>query len=351
MHRAQMRTAQMNNRRIKDGFNRQRNDIQFSNASKRDQQKYPTRKTRMGGNRQRNNHGLGRQFELNRNRASGVRQRIQFNNTNNVHSNQFNGRNPSRVGRQRQRLNYPRHLTTTISPTTWPSTTWIAPTTIKPTPMAKATTTTETITRVPPNVISNDVNHYDDNNQSHHQIEESERLRQEETERHRQEETERLRQEETERHRQEENIRKKEAEHQWRMEQERLKQMRQHDLEERRQKELIQNERKQQDQREQNDRDRYEYTHAHPHPHANEVLQQPDMQTDRIRQQNERTNDERAVQTNEIFGGTISTTLSPLEKKKLKQKLLRDRISKLSPEEQQYFFQRRAEKRHKKRDN
>lgn len=341
LHRTQMRAAQMNNRQIKDGFNRQRNDIHFNNAPKRDQIKNQTRKIRMGGNRQHNNHGHGRQFELNRNRASGVRQRIQFNSTNNTHRRQFNGRNHSRVWRQKQRYNNPVPLTTTISPAVWSSTSWTAPVTTKPTTIVRpsaatiTTTTTEPITFAPPNVISNDVTHYNDNNQYQQQNEETARLRQEE------------------------KLRKKEAEHLWRIEQERVKEMREERRreEERRQEEKnrarenesIQNERKQQDHREQNGKNRYEYAHANPH--ANGVVQQPDMQTNLVRHQNEQTNDEHAVQTNEIFGRPVSTTLSPLDKKKLKRKSIRDRLSKLSPQEQQLFFQRRTEERNKKRNN
>lgn len=360
-----MRAAQMNNRRNKNGFNRQRNDIQFSNASQRDQFKYPTRKVRMGGNRHRNNNNVrpnGRQFELNRNRASGVRQRIQFNNANNTHSRQFNGRNQNRVGRHRQRVNNPNRWSTTIRPTIWPSTTvWNYPTTLRPTtmmtrPSAIATqppppplpsTTppvTQTITYAPPHIISNEVTQYNDD-QYRQQIEEAERLRQEE------------------------KSRKKQADHLWRMEQERLKKMRQHDLEERRQKEAsenhrahenepFQNERRQPDRRERNEYTTVRgFTQQRQQQQPNiytEPTQQHQNQQRQRHQQNEQISDEHAVQTNEVYEGPVTTTTtpSPAEEKKLRLRLLHERLKKLSPEEQQKFFEeRRARNRNKKRDH
>lgn len=370
-HRAQMRSAQMNNRQIKDGYSRQRNDIEFGNAPKRDQLKYPTRKVRMGGNRQRNNRGPnGRQFELkpNRNRASGVRQRIQFNNTNNTNGRQFNGRNPNRVWRQKQRFNHPNRIRTTMSPTTiWPSTSWGYPTTMKPTSMTRPPTTaaaptsspsspplppqyppTETVTYAPPNVISNEVIQYNDN-QYRQQIEESERLQREE------------------------KLRRDEAERLWRIEQDRLKEMRRHDLDEHRHKEANgkqsthenqpnQNGRKQPDHRSQ-EQNEYPNTRGTTQQQPDRTQTEPTQPVPTRRQQqqqrqpeirNEQTNDnDHAVQTNEVLDGPITTTtLSPLQKKKLKQKLIRERLSKLSPEEQQIFFEkRRAQNRNKKRNH
>lgn len=56
-----------------------------------------------------------------------------------------------------------------------------------------------------------------------------------------------------------------------------------------------------------------------------------------------------AIQTNEILDTVVTTTtLSPRELKKRKLNNLRDQLSKLSPEQQELFFKRRAE-RNKKR--
>lgn len=330
LHRAQMRGAQINNRQIKDGSYRQRNDIHFNNVPQRDQLKYPTRKTRMGGNRQRNNHGFRRKFELNRNRASGVRQRIQFNNTNsNTHGRQFNGRNNSRVWRQKQRFNSPKLFTTTINPTIRPSTSWATPSTALPPPSPRelAPVTIELTTLTPLNVLSNDVNNYSDN-QYRKQIKEVEQQRHEEKLRM---EADRLEQEKLE------ETRKRQSERRSREE-------------EMRKNEQIQNEKRKQDyHREQNEMNKHEYEHV------NEVLQEPIQSADptTTRQRNEQTNndDEHAVQTNEILEGIVSTTLSPRKLKKLRRQRLHDRLIKLSPEEQQMFFKRKAEKNKQKRHN
>lgn len=311
----------MQNRPIKDGFYRQQNDIHLNNV--RDQSKYPGRNARMGANRQRNNQRHGRQFEINRNRASGMRQRIQFNATNNTHNGgQFHGRR-----NQRPRFNHPELRGTTINPTAQSTMSWgTATATMTPSP---ATWAIETTTKASPNVISNDVIHYDDNTQYQR------------------------RNEEIERRWNEERLRKKQMEQQWRLDQERLKEMRQHDRNVRRQKDAtervptatldkksIRNERTQPNLRQQHD------------TNDNRHVQQPARQTDRLPQQQhqhiEQTNDERAVQTNEIFGGPVPTAAHSMEMKKLKRKQLRERLHKLSPEQQQLFFQRKAEKNRKR---
>lgn len=289
LQHTQLRAAQKNNRQTKDGSYRQQNDIHFNNVPHRDQSKYPTRKARMGGNRQQNNHGVRRQFELNRNRASGMRERIQFNDmtTNNTNNRRFNGRVPN--------------LTTTISPSTvWSSTSWTTPKAIITSSASAVTSPIETTTRMSSNVISNDVTHYSDN-MSQHRNDEIERLHHDE------------------------KLRIKTADHLWHMEQERIMEQRQHDLNERRQKEATKKEQE----------------------------QQSDMQTNLLRReqhQNERANDERAVQTNEIFAGTVSTTARSSKSKKLKNKTLHERFNKLSPEKKVLFIQLRAEK-HRKRAN
>lgn len=306
----------MSNQQTKDGFYRQ-NGIHFNNVPQRNQTKYPTRKARTGYHRQQTNHATRRQFELNRNKASGMRQPIQFNDMSN--NTRFSGRKHGRV------LN----LATTMNPSTVrPSTNWATPDAII---TSTSTSTIEFVTHVSSNVISNDVTHYTDHNYQQ-------------------------RNEEIERLRLEERMRRKKADHLWHMEQERIKEKRQHDLAVRRQEgttehqpvthvnEPIQKEQTQRDDlREQNERNKH--------------TQSPDMQTNQRRQQQQQqqpikqTNDEQnTVQTNEIFGETVSTTARSLETKKLRNRKFRERIKKLSPEEQQLFFQKRAE-RNRKRAN
>lgn len=76
--------------------------------------------------------------------------------------------------------------------------------------------------------------------------------------------------------------------------------------------------------------------------------EQFDDDTELIRQHNEEATHQLAIQTNEILDNVITTTLSPREIKKRKLKSLRNQLSKLTPEQQQQFFKRRAE-RNKKR--
>ncbi|XP_055314983.1 uncharacterized protein LOC129575412 [Sitodiplosis mosellana] len=70
-------------------------------------------------------------------------------------------------------------------------------------------------------------------------------------------------------------------------------------------------------------------------------------QTEVVRQRTEQATNQLAIQTNEILDNVL-TTLSPKEVKKRKLKSLRNQLSKLSPEAQELFFKRRAE-RNKKR--
>lgn len=308
----------MSNRQIKDGLYRQRNDIHLNNVPNRDQSKHPTRKTRMGNRQRNNNQGAGRQFELNRNRASGMRQRIQFNDiTNNTHSRRFKGQNYGRES----------NLATTINPlTVWPSTILVTPKVTATSSTTAAPLVIATDTPVPSNVISNDVT-YDSDNKYQQRNEESERLRHEE------------------------KLRRKKAEYLWSIEQDRIKETRQHDLEVRHQKEATEKVQStlvnEPIQREQTQSHRPEH-HKTNTQHAQQL---PAMQNNLDRRQNERTNNVRAVQTNEIFDGTVSTTtVRSLEVKRRRNKQLHERISRLSPEAQALFFQRIAEKK-KKRAN
>lgn len=321
-----MRNA--NNRQIKGDLNyRQRNDIHFVQSN---QTPNPNRKIRMGGGNRSRNQAYHRQFELGRNRASGVRQRIQFNSTNDAKNRHF-----IRNRTWRQRTDVPMK---TVSPTAWPNT--YAPERSKTTmPTWSYTTTTTTTTTLPPStssanpmVISNDVTRFDDA-QYQRQMEDIEQQRYEEKMRRKQEIIEQERRMEQERIQIEERQR---AHHQMELDRRRQEmiQEQQRALEI----ERIQDEKKRQDleRREQNEMNRQRY----------EDEQKRLAEIDR--QRNDRTSQQRALQTNEILEESLTTTMSPKEKRKLKLKRLHDRLSKLSPQEQEIFYKKRAE-RNKKR--
>lgn len=310
----------VNNRQIKGEPNyRQRNDIHFVQSN---QTPNPNRKNRTGGNRSRN-QAYHRQFVLNRNRASGVRQQhIQFNSTNDANNRHFirNRNNSLRtVSRTaRPNSNAPEGSRTTMP--TWSSTTTTT-TTLPPSTLSAI-----------PMVISNDVTHFDDA-QYQRQMEEMEQQRYEEKMRRKQEIIEQERRMEQERIRYEEQQR---AHHQIELDRRRQEiideQQRTLEIE------RIQDEKRRQDleRREQNEMNRQRY--------EDERNRLAEME----RQRNDRTSQQRAIQTNEILEESVSTTVSPKEKRKLKLKRLQNRLSKLSPAEQDMFYKKRAE-RNKKR--
>lgn len=327
MHRSHMRT---NNRQVKNDPNyRQPNDIHH--ILRPNQTQNPYRKNRLGGYRPRAQYHR-RQFELNRNGGNGVRQRIQFNNANTTYDRQLNR---NRGWRQHHlRFNIPITQANTINPTLWPitnvpdtSSSFIT-TTSRPRP-----TTTLLPTSATPILSSNDVTHFDDS-QYQRQLEEAEQQRYEEKLRRTKESIDNARRIEQERIQNEERMRAIHQKELERRHQEMIDEQ-QHAQEI----ERIQNEKKLQDlrRREENEMNRLRYEE-----------EQRIRQTELMQQNAEKSTNQRAIQTNEILEENISTTLSPADKKKLKLKRLRDRLNKLSPEAQEIFFRKRAE-RNKKR--
>lgn len=70
--------------------------------------------------------------------------------------------------------------------------------------------------------------------------------------------------------------------------------------------------------------------------------------TELIRQRNEGATHQLAIQTNEILDNIVTTTVSPREMKKRRLESVRNHLNKLTPEQQELFYKRRAE-RNKKR--
>lgn len=330
-----------NNLQVKSDPNyRQRNDIHYNHFLQPDQTPIPNRKNRMGGNRSRAQSNR-KQFELNRDRGNGIRQRIQFNSTNNAHDRQFNR---NRAWRQHhQRFNTPMTPANTINPTPWPITnppgtsspiTTTAPT--RPTTSAPTTTTTTTVPPppAPPILTSNDVTQYEDS-QYQKQLEEAEQQRYDEKLRRQQESIENARRIEQERIQNEERMRNM---HQ--IELERRQQEAINEQQRARENERIQNEKRQQDfeRQQQNEMNRQRYEEA-----------EQNRQAELMRQRNEQATNQLGIQTNEIFEANVSTTLSPLEMRKQKRKQFRERIKKLSPEEQELYYRKRAERKANKK--
>lgn len=333
------------NRQIKHGQNdRRRNDIRLNNLHGRNQPQNAWQKTH-GGNKRWRNANVNRKFDLKPNRAGGIRQAIQFNHTNNWHQTHMSHPYDRRFGWKKQKWNTKLRPTTTNSPWRIFNLSTIVKTTTTPMPTTTTpfttTTTMRTTTTTPPppppttKWLSNDV--YSDDEQMRRQFEEREQRLYEDEQRKNQEYMDKLRRIEEERLQNEERIR---ADHLKEMEQRQQKLLE----EQQHQKELdqLQQRRKEQEAERQRQNE------------INKMIYQTEQQNRQaeIRQREQQAqHDQHAIQTNEVLDDSnisSSTTISPIEKKRLKNKKLHERLSKLSIEEQNLFFQRRAEKNKKR---
>lgn len=269
-------------------------------------QENASRQTRMGYN---NNQKKNRKFELSRNRAGGIRNPIQFNNTETGAT--------KRKNRERQRKQNANRLLST--------------TTIKP---IQFITTIKTNYEVP----TNDLN-TEEQLAKQRQRDDLERIRYEEDQRHEQDKMNAMRLKEVQRQNEEA---KRRENHIREME---LRQ-RQFEIEERdkQENERINREKHRQDELRQlkNEQNRQQHEFAQ--------MQQMTLEKQRVEYQ---MDSQRAIQTNEI-DQIVSTTESnekQRDRKREKIKEIRERIRKLSPEQQMEYMKRRAEAKSKKRES
>lgn len=276
-----------NGRQINNDQNyRKQNDIPLNDIQQSDRGENATKRQRWGNNRPRN---FTRQFDLNRNRAGGIRQQIQF----------YDG-DKYRIHQRRQKPKSNQPLTTTEQiriTTTTPPSTW----------------------------RSNEVNPINEQTLQNER-DQAERIHHENELRRSQERIEILQRQEKQRAEYEEQ---KRAAHQRELE-------KRHQALQEEQKRIVEQERAQErikEQRKQHEMQRNRQNDRQSNRETNQLNNQP-----RDEQPNY------AIQTNEI---DVTTTPSRMERRRRRKKI-NDRLNKLSPEDQALYFKRREE-RNKKR--
>lgn len=268
-------------------------------------QENASRQTRMGYN---NNQKKNRKFELNRNRAGGIRNPIQFNNTETGAT--------KRKNRERQKKQNANRLLST--------------TTIKP---IQFITTIKMNHEVPVNDLNTE-----EQLVKQRQRDDLERIRYEEDQRHEQEKINAMKLKEVQRQneetkRRENHIREMEIRQKQFEKEEREKQ----------ENERINREKHRQDELRQwkNEQNRQQYESAQ--------MQQMNLEKQRVEHQ---MDSQRAIQTNEIDQIVSTTESYEKQREKIKKrKEIRERIRKLSPEQQMEYMKRRAEAKSKKRES